>query len=181
MAMLKNTWVGGVLLLVLAACNTPPPQPWLRFQPSGRHDWVAGPDGLWLARLHGVDVQLDLNRTQTRIQVTVTNSTTAPLDVRMGPEASSPKGAIGELLLRQIDAAGGTGGPDMVPYNTLQRVVVDAGWRGTFYIDSPLGRDPVLGQFFVFTVEGRNAKGEVERRSIPLLATNAGTKPIDGR
>lgn len=179
--MVKNTCVGGVVLLALAACNTPPPQAWLRFQPSGQHNWVAGPNGLWLCRLHGADVQMDLNRTQTRVQVTVTNSSAAPVEIRMGPEASAPQGAIGELLLRQTDVVGASGGPDMAPYTTMQRVTVEAGWRATFYIDSPLGREPVLGQYFVFTVEGRNAAGDVERRSIPLLATNAGNKPLDGR
>ena len=177
--MVKNTAVVGVLVLVAAACNTPPPQAWLRFQPSGQHNWTGGPEGTWVARLHGADVAMDLNRTQTRVQVTVTNRSTAPVEVRMGPEASSPRGAIGELLLRAIDGPAGVGGPPMQPYNTMQKVVVENGWGATFYIDTPLGREPVLGQYFVFTVEGRNQKGDVERRSMPLMATNAGTMPTD--
>lgn len=178
--MMKHAWVGGVSML-LAACNTPPPQTWLRFQPSGQHTWTAGPEGVWVTRMHGVDLALDLNRTQTRVQVTVTNTSGAPIELRMGAEASSPRGAIGEVLLRQIDGPAGVAGPDMLPYTAMQKVVVDAGWRGVFYLDSPLGRDPVLGTYFVFTVEGRNKSGDVERRSMPLTATNAGTMPVDRR
>lgn len=171
----------GLIVIVLAACNTPPPKAWLRFQPSGQHNFAAGPEGVWVTRLHGADVALDLNRTQTRVQVTVTNASGAPVELRMGPEASAPRGAIGELLLRQVDGAAGIGGPDMQPYTTMQKVVLESGWRGTFYLDSPLGREPVLGQYFVFTIEGRNQAGDVERRSMPLLATNAGSMPVDGR
>lgn len=169
------------LILGFAACNTPPPQPWLRYEPTDKQAWAGGADGTWLTRLHGADVVLDLNRTQTRIQVTVSNSSSAPLEVRMGAEAARPSGAIGEVLLRVIDGAGSVGGPEMQPYTTMQRTTVDPGWRAIFYIDSPLGRDPVLGQFFVFTVEGRDGTGATERRSMSLRATNAGTKPVDGR
>ena len=52
---------------------------------------------------------MDLNRTQTRVQVVVTNRSVAPVEVRMGPEASSPRGAIGELLLRAVDGPAGVG------------------------------------------------------------------------
>jgi hypothetical protein len=165
------------LLLLFAACNTPPPQPWLRFQPAGQHSWTQGPDGLLLARFHGADVAIDLNLTQTRVQVVVTNGSGAPVEMRVGPEAASPPGAIGNVLLRQIDAPPGVSGSDALPYNSMQAMVVDNGWRGTFYLDVPLGRDPVLGQYFVLTVEGRNPDGKVERRSLPLLATNAGMTP----
>ncbi|MGB3965382.1 MAG: hypothetical protein WBO45_01530 [Planctomycetota bacterium] len=174
--------LGGILMLALAACNTAPPQAWLRYQPNGQHPWVAGPDGRWLARMHGVDVSLELNRTETRVQVTVTNTTNAAIEVRMGAEASSPKGAIGQCLLRAIDGPQGVGGSDWVGYVALQPVAVDAGWRGTFCLDHPLGREIVLGQSFVLTVEARaGATGPVERRSMPLIATNAGTMPRDRR
>jgi hypothetical protein len=180
--MAKQVGLGGVLFLsFVAACNTPPPRSWLRYEPNGRHAWVAGPDGQWLTRLHGVDVAMDLNRVQTRVQVTVTNSTSAPIEMRMGAEASSPRGAIGEVLLRALDNPVGVGGPDMVGYNSMQPMVVEAGWRGVWYLDYPLGREPVLGQQFVLTVEGRDAAGQTDRRSMPLIATNAGTMPTDRR
>jgi hypothetical protein len=178
--MVKFAWVGGMLAL-LAACNTPAPRPWLVFQPAGKHDWTAGPDGTWVTRLFGADVTLDLHRVGTRVEVTVVNRSAAAVDVCMGPEASSPREAIGEYLLRALDGTGGIGAPPMQPYATMQRVVVDTGWRCTFHLDTPLGRDPVLGTYLVLTVEGRNSAGDVERRSMPLLASNVGTMPRDGR
>ncbi len=180
--MVKHAWLGGVVLALLVACNTPPPRPWLRFEPDGKHDWTTGSGDVLVGRLHGADVAIDLNRTETRVQVTVTNGTGAPLELRMGPEAGrAPRASIGQVLMRPVDGPPGAAGPDMVPYNTMQPMVVEPGFRGTFYLDSPLGRDPVLGQFFVLTVEARNKAGDVDRRRLPLIATNAGTMPADAR
>ena len=88
--------------------------------------------------------------------------------------------AIGEALLRPLDAPPGQGGPDMLTYANMQRLTVEPNWRGTFYIDSPLGRDIGLGTYLVFTVEAYDKKGDVERRKMPLLATNVGTAPTSG-
>lgn len=162
-----------------SACNTPPPRPWLRYQPSGPTTWVA--DGTVLTgTFHGAPVTLDLGRRQTRVQVEVRNTTSAPIEFRMGPEGASPLGAIGEVKLRPLAGLPGVGGPDIFPYNAMQAVVVEPGWCGWFYLDTPLGRDPSLGQFFVLTVEGRDAAGNCERRNLPLVATNAGTLPPTG-
>jgi hypothetical protein len=65
----------------------------------------------------------------------------------------------------------------MMPYVGMQPVVVQPGWQATFYIDSPLGREVIAGQYFVFAVEARDAAGKVERRTLPLIAANAGTMP----
>jgi hypothetical protein len=179
--MAKNLRVVGLSMFLLAACNTPPPQAWLRYQPNGQHPWVAGPDGQWLTRLHGVDVAMDLSLVETRIQVTVTNASGAPLDVRMGAEAVSSTKAIGDVLLRAIDGPPGVVGPEWIGYVSMTSVVVEAGWRATFNLDQPLAREPALGQSFLLTVEGKNRDGVVERRSMPLIATNAGTLPRDRR
>lgn len=168
-------------LLALAACNTPPPQPWLRFEPAGAHPWTRSPGGQWLARFHGADVAIDLNRTQTRVQVTVTNTSGTAVEMRIGPEAASPSGAIGDVLLRPLDAPPGVSGADPLPYNSMQALTVENGWRAVFHLDTPLGREPVLGQYFVLTVEGRDASGKTERRSMPLVATNAGTLPRESQ
>jgi hypothetical protein len=180
MAKLEQAFVGGVLLLVAAACNVPGPRPWLRFEPAGPHQWTAAPDGTWVGRLHGADVAIDLNRTQTRAQVTVTNRSVAPVDIRIGPMAGAPRDAIGQVLLRAIDGQGGVGDPEQ-PYVSKQRVVVESGWRGTFWLDTPTGGEPQLGTYFVLEVEARNPVGDVERRSLPLIATNAGTMPTNGQ
>jgi hypothetical protein len=44
-----------------------------------------------------------------------------------------------------------------------------------------VGTEPVLGQYLVLTVEARDLDGRVERRTLPLVATNAGTLPPDRR
>lgn len=169
-------WCG----LFAAACHTPAPRPWLRYARAGDTDWKQGDAGLLTATLHGAQVTVDLGQRQTRIEVRVDNGTAAPIEFRMGPEASSPRAAIGEVKLRPRSGPVGVPGPDIVPYNSMQRLVVDADWRGTFYLDTPLGREPGIGQYFVFTVEARDPAGACERRTLPLIATNAGTRPADG-
>ncbi|HEX5052005.1 MAG TPA: hypothetical protein VFZ65_09555 [Planctomycetota bacterium] len=169
--------------LLSSACNTPPPRTWLRYQPAGPTNWTMDGSGKLVGRLHGADVSIDLNRTQTRLEVVVENGTTAPVEFRMGPDGGAPRSAIGEVLLRPLGGPPGVVGPDMMPYAAMKPVVVEGGWRGTFYIDAPLGRQPGpgdLGQYFVFTVEARNAGGTMERRTLPLVAANAGTMPADG-
>ena len=65
--------IGTALVCFLAAaCNTPPPRPWLRFQPSGPTNWTVDAAGVLQSRLHGTEVSVDLGRTQTRVLVTVT-------------------------------------------------------------------------------------------------------------
>jgi len=167
-------------LLVVAACNTAPPRTWLRYKPAGPTEWKTEANGLLTGTLHGVPVSIDLGRRQTRIQVTVRNASPGPVEFRMGPEASTARMAIGEVLLRPLTGLHGATGPDMLPYNSMQALVVDAGWGGEFYLDTPLGREPGLGQYFVLTVEARDAAGTVQRRTLPLIATNAGTMPADG-
>jgi len=180
--MVRFLRLGAALVCFLAvACNTPAPQPWLKFAPSGpTKEWTTDSSGKLVGRFHGADVALDLDDPKTRVQVTVGNNTAAPVEFRIGPEAGSP-GAIGQVLLRPLDGPPGVTGPPMLPYVGLQPQVVEAGWRGTFYLDEPLGRAVTLGQTFVLTVEARDASGTVQRRTLPLAAMNAGTIPLDKR
>ena len=120
----------------------PPPQPWLKFDPVGPvKEWTTDASGTLVGRFHGAEVALDLGDPKTRVQVTVGNNTAAPVEFRIGPEGGSPR-AIGEVLLRPIDGPPGVTGPDMQPYAGLQPQVVNAGWRGTFYFNEPLGHHP---------------------------------------
>ena len=180
--MVRFMQIGAVLVCLLAvACNTPPPRPWLQFAPAGpTKEWTTDSSGKLVGRFHGADVALDLGNPDPRVQVTVANNTAAPIEFRIGPEAGSP-GAIGEVLLRPLDGPPGVTGPEMLPYAGLQPQVVNAGWRGTFYINEPLGRAVTLGQTFVLTVEARDAEGTVQRRTLPLAAKSAGTIPLDKR
>jgi hypothetical protein len=177
MVMQKHVGGFGFLFFVAAACNTPPPQPWLRYEPAGPHSWAIGATGRFVTRLHGADLTLDLMQVDTRAEITVENRTAAAIDIRMGPEASSARVAIGAVLLRPLEPTPGQTGQDWLPYSPMQPQVVEAGQRAIFHLDQPLGRDPGLGQYFVLTVEGRDGKGNVERISMPLQATNAGTMP----
>lgn len=166
--------------LLLAACNTPPPRPWLRYQQNGPTNWGTNADGLHAGRLHGAEVTIDLGKKQTRIEVQVQNTGSAPVEFRVGPEGGQPRAAIGEVLLRPIGGVTPAAGPDMQPYGAMAPIKVEPGFRATFYLDSPLGREPVFGQFFVLAVEARDAAGTNERRTLPLRAVNAGTMPADG-
>lgn len=180
--MVKMSSLGAVGLL-LAACNTPPPKAWLRFEQDGPTNWTVRSAGVYETRAHGAQLQLDLHRTQTRIAIVVDNPSGRSVDVRVGPEATVSRLAIGEVLLRSIDGSAGVGDPRL-PYTSMQPVVVENGWRCTIDLDLPLGRDPqrgMYGQYMVLTVEVRDAAGVCERRTLPLVATNAGTMPRDLR
>ncbi len=166
---------------LFAACNTPPPRAWLRYAPAGPTEWTADANGLLTGTMHGANVAIDLGRTQTRVEVAVANPGTQPVELRMGPEAASPRAAIGEVLLRPLAGPAGVTGPDMLPYNSMQPILVEPGWRGVFYLDAPLGREPAIGQYFVLTVEARDPAGTCVRRTLPLVATNAGTMPAGAR
>jgi hypothetical protein len=172
--------LGLVCAVAHVSCGTPPPRPWLRFQPAGATNWAKGPDGLFVGQLHGADVSVDLGKRQTRVEVVVANSGNKAVEFRMGPEGAAPRSAIGEVLLRPLGGVPGASGPDMLAYNCMQSVTVEPGWRGSFYLDAPLGREPKLGQYFVLTVEAR-ADGQWERRNLPLVAVNSGTMPADGQ
>lgn len=166
--------------LLSVACGTPPPRPWLRYQQEGATGWSTNADGLYAGRLHGADVTIDLARKQTRVLLTIDNRSSAPVQFRVGPEGGSPRVSIGEVLQRPLDGATTGGGPAMQPYNAQQPLIVDPGWRATIFVDSPLGREVVLGQSFVLSVEAQNQAGDVERRTLPLRAVHAGTMPADG-
>jgi hypothetical protein len=162
----------------LAACQTPPPRPWLRYQQDGPTQWATDSSGRYAGRMHGADVTIDLGKKQTRVEIVIDNASAAPVEFRVGPDGGQPRQAIGEVLLRQAGAPAGSDG--MQPYRSMQPFAVPAGWRATFYLDSPLGRDPVLGQYFVLAVEASDATGTNERRTLPLRAVTSGTMSADG-
>ena len=170
--------VGGLLL---AACNTPPPRPWLRYSVSGRTDLTTDAEGRLCARLLGTAVTIDLSQPQTRILAVVGNPSTRAVEIRLGADAAAPRDAIGEVLLRPLSGPVSASAPDTMAYTNLQPMSIEGGWRGTFYIDTPLGRPVADGQGFVFAIEARDAAGNRERCTVPLKAGFAGTIPADGR
>lgn len=176
-AMVKNRCLCLLGLVTLAACHTPPPRPWLRYELDGGTDWSQQGAGKFRATMHGVNATVDLYSPDTRILVVVENQTEASIKLALGPESGASKDPIGEVLLREI-ASPVTGGPAMQSYVSMQPLMVDAGWRATFYIDRPLGRDLQLGQYFVFSTEVKNSAGELVRRVLPLVGKMSGTVPI---
>ena len=125
----------------------------------------------------GAEVSIDLYNPDTRVLVVVENPTDEALTVRLGPDAGAPTSAIGEVLLRQVNGPA-AGGPPMQGYVAMHGCKVEAGWRATFYLDRPLGKDPKLGQYFVFAFEIENQKGERVRRFLPVIAKMGGTVPL---
>ena len=69
----------------------------------------------------------------------------------------------------------------MRPYVSMQPLSIDAGWRATFYLDRPLGRDVQLGQYFVLGVECESAAGDRVRRVLPLMGRISGTVPVGSK
>ena len=175
--MVKISYLCLASLLALAACNTPPPRAWLRYQLDGATEWSQLGAGKLGGAIHGANISVDLYNPDTRVLVVVENNSEQSIKFRVGPEAGAPKDAIGEVLLRQINGPV-VGGPDMQPYVSMQSLVIDGGWRATFYLDRPLGRDPQLGQYFVLSTEVENLAGNTVRRVAPLVAKMGGTVPV---
>ena len=162
--------------LLLLGCTTPPPKAWLRYEAQDLKGWQAEGDGRLGTVMLGARVGIDLYKRDTRIEVTVENGTPGDLKVMVGPEAlQTPTAAIGDLGRRPLGQSRGEDVPQMVPYVSMQPAEIRTGWRGTFYLDSPLGRDPTIGQQVQLVLEVRDAKGGFERRLLSLVATNAGT------
>lgn len=179
--MRKNLFVVGSLSLLFVACKSAPPSEWVRFHQDGATDLQLLGEGRYSSRVLGASVGVDLMRVQTRIEVVVENTSSAAVDLRVGPDAAPTSVVIGEALLRAMDGPPGTGTPDPVPYVSQQTIHVEPGFRATFYLDEPLGREVVSGQSFTLLVEARSQAGGVERRALPLRAKLSGTKPTFGR
>ncbi|MCR9243616.1 MAG: hypothetical protein NXI31_01200 [bacterium] len=132
--------------------------------------WTKASDSRLTAVLQGADVAVEFSATSTRVVVTVENTSGHAVEVRMGAEGTPRNVQIGELLQRPIESAPGVVGSDYRPYATWMPWSVPTASRATFHLDTPLGRAPSYGQFFVFTVEARRPTGPIERRSIQVNA-----------
>ena len=120
----------------------------------------------------GVPLTVDLRGRDSRIVVTLDNATEAPLSLRMGAQATARRGAIGEWLQRPLRPDGAAAGEDYLPCRAMEWVEVGPGRRAVFYVDEPVERAPSYGQYFVFDVEVRSRGGQIERRSLPLIAVH---------
>lgn len=166
-------------LSLFAACDgLPPPVSWLRFTPQDMTGWTSDPDGRVVTQCGPAVIRIDFSKRETRIEMEVENRGDKPLRLRAGSQTASPTGAIGEVWRRPLSGGRGEDVPDAVPYLSRQNLDLDNGWRAIFYLDSPLGRDMVLGQQLVFEVEVEQPEAKVvDRAQIPLVATNTGQAP----
>lgn len=174
--MLRTSAILALLLPVAcgSSCSTSPPRAWLRYEPSDPSGWQVELPGRLSTTVHGARFVADLHDRSTRIQLTAVNPTGRDLEVAVGPEsARGLTAAIGELRARPLERAAVEGVPDFVPYQALQPVPVRAGWQVEFFLDTPLGREPTIGQYLVLELEVRDG-GDLQRRRLPLVATNTG-------
>ncbi|MCK5942844.1 MAG: hypothetical protein KAI24_12785 [Planctomycetes bacterium] len=163
------------LALLLAACHSPPPRPWLRYELDGTTDWGQLGNGRFGGSLLGAEVTIELYDQTTRVLAVVENRGEQSFSVAIGPDAGAPEGVVGEVLMRQIDGPP-AGGPGMVPYVAMKPVTVDGGWRATFYLDRPLGREIKLGQYFVLATEVTAADGSRKRALLPIVGKMGGVQ-----
>jgi hypothetical protein len=163
-----------VVPFVLAACSSGPPKPWLRFVAEDPKGWQKGADGRLTTQVLGASLQADLHARDPRIELQVDNRSGGDVAIRVGPEATqSPTASIGDLRRRPLDQSRGEDvTKDYVPYVAMQSVELRNGWRASFDLESPLGREPSIGQYLVLVIEVHDAKGAVDRRYLPLVATN---------
>ena len=174
--MSKKTLTLVAAAFALAACRTPPPRPWLRFELDGVTGLQPKEPGAFAGDLLGARLRVDLYDPKTAVLVVVDNPTDASVRVSLGPDAGDPRNAIGEVLLRRLDGPA-VGGPDMQAYAARQPLAVDGGWRATFYLDAPLGREPKLGQYLVLAIEAETDAAARVRYTLPLIAKMGGTRP----
>jgi hypothetical protein len=163
-----------VVPFVLAGCSSGPPKPWLRFVAEDPKGWQTAADGRLTTQVLGASLQVDLHTRDPQIELQVDNRSGGDVSIRVGPEATqTPTASIGDLRRRPLDQSRGEDvTKDFVPYVSMQSIELRNGWRAEFYIMSPLGRDPSIGQFLQLVIEVHDAKGTVDRRSLPLVATN---------
>lgn len=161
-------------LALSAACDgLPPPVSWLRFTPQDMTGWSMDADGRVVTQCGPAVIRIDLSKRETRIEMEIENRADKPLLLRAGSQTASPTGAIGEVWRRPLGGGRGEDVPDAVPYLSRQGLELENGWRAIFYLDSPLGRDLVLGQQLVFEVEVEQPETKaVDRVQLPLVATN---------
>lgn len=162
-----------LLPILLSACHATRPQSWLRFAPVSDSGFTREPDGRLRQDLGLLAVHIDLGKKDTRIEVTIENRGEGEVQLELGAAGASTTAAIGEVWRRPIGAGNAEDVPEAVPYRANDRIELRPGWRAVFFLDSPLGRELVLGQQVMFTIQTHDAAtGLHDHITLPLVATN---------
>ena len=164
------------LALLMTACHSPSPRPWLRYELDGPTELASVGGDRFEGDVQGATVSVSLADQQSRIYAVVENRSEESVAVAIGPHAGAPDGVIGEVLLRRLDGPV-AGGPSMTAYSAMKPVALAGGWRATFFLDQPLGREIKLGQYFVLAVQVESADGSRERAYLPVVAKMGGARP----
>lgn len=160
-------------LLLLTACHSTAPRSWLRFAAASEKGFNREPDGRLRQDLGPVAIYVDLGKKDTRLEVTAENRGKSDVEIKAGADGASTTAAIGEVWRRPIGAGNAEDVPEAVPYRANDAVELRPGWRAVFFLDSPLGRDLVLGQQVMFNIQTRDpATGLHDHITLPLVATN---------
>jgi hypothetical protein len=158
---------------LLASCRTPPQRSALHYEARDATGWTRAGTGRWTAPAAGGALSVDLHPTELRLELRLENPTPGRLTVRLGPQTTrDPDAAIGELQHRRLDPARREGTTAFLPYLSMQAIDVEPGTAVTFWLDSPLGREPSIGQYFVLVVDVQGEGHAHARLMLPLQATN---------
>src|SRR5262245_39631535 len=165
--------VGVCALLLCAGCRTPPQRSGLHYEVREASGWTRAAAGRWTAPAAGAALCVDLHPTELRLEVRLENPTPGRLTVRLGPQTTrDPDAAIGELQHQRLDPVRREGTTAFLPYLSMQAIEVEPGTVVTFFLDSPLGREPSIGQYFVLVVDVQGEGRGHARLLLPLQATN---------
>jgi len=165
-------------LLLAAGCRTPPQRSGgLHYEVREATAWTHAGAGRWTAAAAGGALSVDLHPSELRLEVRLENPSAGRLTVRLGPQTTrDPSAAIGELQHQRLDPARREGTTAFLPYLSMQAIEVEPGTAVTFWLDSPLGREPSIGQYFVLVVDVQGESRGHARLSLPLQATNVGSR-----
>ncbi len=165
--------VGACAMVFAVACRAPQVRSNLHYQPAPATGWRELSDGHLAQSQQGVAIEVTMAADAPQLELSFVNDAPTRVVVRLGPESMrAASTAIGEVQLRHVDRARHDGTTDYLPYLAMQDFEIPPGGRAVFYLDSPLGRDPLLGQYFVLAIELRREGAPMMRSLLPLQATN---------
>lgn len=166
------------LAAAIASCRAPQQRANLHYRPAAIDGWRNLGAGRYGQSLNGVAIEVSMPADAPQLELSLVNEADGGVVVRLGPDAMrAGTTAIGEVQLRHADRGRQDGTTDYLPYLAMQDFEIPPGGRAVFYLDSPLGREPALGQYFVLVIELRRDRARLVRSLLPMQATNVPEQP----